>query len=73
MSFPTVDHLADVEQILCYLKGALRRGILYSNHEHNRIECFRDADWARFKEDRRSTIGYYVFFGGNLVSWKSTK
>ena len=28
---------AAVEQILCYLKEALECGILYSNHEHNRL------------------------------------
>ena len=37
MSSPLVDHWATVEQILCYLKGATRRGILYSNHGHNRL------------------------------------
>ena len=46
MFVPTVDHWLVVEQILCYLKGASGRGILYSNHGHNRIECFTDADWA---------------------------
>ena len=46
MSAPTVDHWVAVEQILCYLKGALRRGILYSNYGHNRIECFTDGGWA---------------------------
>ena len=44
MSAPTIDHWADVEQILCYLKGAPGRGILYNNHGHNRIERFSDAD-----------------------------
>ena len=73
MSSPTVDNWAAVEHILCYLKGAPGRGILYSNHGHNRVECFTDADWAGLKEDRRSTSGYYVFVGGNLVSWKSKK
>ena len=73
MSSPTVDNWAAVEHILCYLKGAPGRGILYSNHGHNRVECFTDADWAGSKEDRRSTSGYYVFVGGNLVSWKSKK
>ena len=67
MSSPTVDHWAAVEHILCYLKGASRRGILYSNHGHNRLECFMDADWAGSKENRRSTSGYYVFVGANLV------
>ena len=71
MSSPSVDHLTNVEQILCYLKGALGRGILYSNHGHNKLECFPNADWARSKEDRRSTSEYCVFVGGNLVSWKS--
>ena len=67
MSSPTVDRWVAVEQILCYLKGAPRRGILY-NHGHKRLECFTDANWVRSKEDMRSTSGYCVFVGGNLVS-----
>ena len=59
--------------MLCYLKGNLGRGILYSNHGHNRLECLTDADWVGYKEDSRSTSGYYVFVEGNLVSWKSKK
>ena len=73
MSSPTVDHWAAVEQILCFLKGAPGHGILYNNHRHYRNECFFDADWAGSKEDRRSSLGYYMFVGRNLVSWKSKK
>ena len=73
MSSPTIDHWTVVEQILCYLKGAPGRGIVYSNHGHNRLECFMDVDWVGSKEDRRSTSGYCMFVGGNLVSWKSKK
>ena len=73
MSSPTIDHWAAVEHILFYLKGAPGQGILYSNHGHNRIECFTDTDWAGSKEDRRSTSSYCVFVGGNLISWKSKK
>ena len=47
MSSPIVDHWVDVEQILYYLTGAAGRGILYSNHGHNRLECFTDIDWVR--------------------------
>ena len=71
MSAPTIDHWAAIEQILCYLKGVSGRGILYSNHGHNRIKCFSDIDWIGSKENKRSTSRYCVFVGGNLVSWKS--
>ena len=73
MSSPIVNHWAAVEHILCYLKEAPERGILYKKHGHTIIECFSDADWAGSKEDMRSTLGYCVFVGGNLVSWKSKK
>ena len=42
MSSLTTNHWTNVEHIL---KGAPGRCILYRNHEHNRIECFTDADW----------------------------
>ena len=44
MSSPTIDHWAVVEQILYYLKGAPRHGIVYSNHGHDRLRCFTDVD-----------------------------
>ncbi|KAL6311472.1 hypothetical protein AAG906_012053 [Vitis piasezkii] len=58
-SAPILKHWAALEQILCYLKKAPGLGILYSSQGHTRIE--------------RSTTGYCVFFGGNLVAWKSKK
>ncbi|RVW84143.1 Retrovirus-related Pol polyprotein from transposon RE2 [Vitis vinifera] len=35
--------------------------------------CFSDADWACNVDDRRSTTGYCVFLGGNLVTRSSRK
>ena len=67
MSSPAASHWATVEHILCYKKEAPGRGILYKKHERTIIECFLDANWAGFKEDRRSTLGYCVFVGGNIV------
>ncbi|XP_062094088.1 uncharacterized mitochondrial protein AtMg00810-like [Humulus lupulus] len=71
MSSPTIHHWAVLEKILCYLKGAPGRGIVYADHGHTHIECFLDADWTGSKVDRRSTSGYCIFVGGNLVSMKS--
>ena len=73
LSSPTISHWAAIEHILCCLKEAPGRGILYKKHKHTRIECFSDADWAGSKEDWRSISGYCVFVGGNLISWKSKK
>ena len=44
MSSPIISHWAAVEHILCYLKEAIGRGILYKKHEHTKIQCFSDAD-----------------------------
>nr|GEV00230.1 ribonuclease H-like domain-containing protein [Tanacetum cinerariifolium] len=32
---------------------------------------YRNADWAGFHTTRRSTSGYCVFLGNNLLSWSS--
>lgn len=34
---------------------------------------FCDVDWAFDPDDRRSTTGYYLYLGSNMVSWSSKK
>ncbi|XP_019200280.1 PREDICTED: uncharacterized protein LOC109193909 [Ipomoea nil] len=37
------------------------------------IHAYSDSDWAGCPTDRKSTRGYAVFLGDNLISWQSRK
>lgn len=84
MAAPYTGHWDAALRVLRYLKTTPGLGILYSDQGHcrvgafteegdGRISGFSDADWAGCPISRRSTTGYCVFVGGNLVSWKSKK
>uniref|UniRef100_A0ACD5U205 Uncharacterized protein n=1 Tax=Avena sativa TaxID=4498 RepID=A0ACD5U205_AVESA len=73
MHDPRRGHLDAVNRILRYLKTFPGKGILFSRNGHLNIEGYRDADWVGCLDDRKSTSGYCVFVGGNLVSWRSKK
>ena len=47
--------------------------MLYENRGHTQVVGYIDADWAGSPIDRRSTSGYCVFIGDNLIFWKSKK
>lgn len=73
MHDPRKPHMDAVERILRYLKSAPGKGLLFSNHDHLKVEGYTDADWAGSADNRRSTSGYFTFVGGNLVTWRSKK
>ena len=37
------------------------------------MEIYTDVNYASLLVDRRSTSGYCMFLGGNLVTWRSKK
>jgi hypothetical protein len=73
MHDPRVPHQKVVYQILRYLKSCPGKGVLFSKNRHIRIEVYTNADWAGCLDDRKLTLGYCSFVGGNLVSWRSKK
>ena len=73
MHDPRSGHMDAVYRILRYLKGSPGKGLWFKKNGHLGVEGYCDADWASSLDDRRSTSGYCVFVGGNLVSWRSKK
>nr|GEV87526.1 ribonuclease H-like domain-containing protein [Tanacetum cinerariifolium] len=62
-------YFAALKRILRYIHGTLDLGLhLYASITTSLVG-YTDADWAGCSSTRRSTSGYYVFLGDNLLSW----
>ena len=70
---PTTIHWMAVKRILRYVKYTLDLGLRTERSSSLLISAFSDADWAGNVDDRRSTGGFAVFFGSNLISWSARK
>lgn len=84
MHSPTQNHWSAVKRILRYLLGTVTSGLLfqrnsdsvlhgYTDSTFNVLNAFSDSDWAGCPDDRRSTGGYAIYLGCNLVSWSARK
>jgi hypothetical protein len=50
-----------------------REGVDHPKEWLSEYEVCCDSDWASCANDKRFTSGYFLFIGGNLISWKSKK
>ncbi|RDY07752.1 putative mitochondrial protein, partial [Mucuna pruriens] len=50
-----------------------KKGLLFRKEGTLFMEIHTNADYAGSIVDRRSTSGYCMFLGGNLVTWRSKK
>lgn len=74
MHVPRTTHLHAVKRIFKYLQGTLVHGLLLRPSADSRIiVAYSDVDWAGCKDTCRSTTGYVVYFGPNLISRRSKK
>lgn len=70
---PTDRHWIAVKRILRYLRGTSSSGLHIRRTTDLSLHAYADADWAGCPDDRRSTSGFSIFLGSNLISWSSKK
>jgi hypothetical protein len=55
------------------VRSNTRIGLKISRCRSLLVSGFSDADWAGSLDDRRSTGGFAIFLGSNLISWSARK
>jgi hypothetical protein len=73
MHDPREPHLALLKRILRYVKGTLSFGLHLGVGPVQSLTAYLDADWAGCPDSRRSTSGFCVYLGDNLISWSSKR
>ncbi|GKE14519.1 ribonuclease H-like domain-containing protein [Tanacetum coccineum] len=73
MHDPREPHLAALKRVLRYVRGTLDHGLQLHVSSTSQLNAYTDADWAGCPVTRRSTSGYCVFLGDNLLSWSAKR
>lgn len=73
MQTPTDFHMKALKRVLWYLKRTIDVGLPIKPSNRLNMVGYSDSVWACLKDIRRSTSGYRVYLGENLVYWSSKK
>ncbi|XP_070029625.1 uncharacterized mitochondrial protein AtMg00810-like [Nicotiana sylvestris] len=74
MHAPRTTYLHCVKRIFRYLQGTIISELfLRAFSSASFILAYSDADWAGCLDSRRSTTGFAVFLGSNLILWRAKK
>ncbi|GKB40829.1 ribonuclease H-like domain-containing protein [Tanacetum coccineum] len=73
MHDPREPQFSALKMILRYVRSTLDYGLQLFSSSTTDLVAYSDADWAGCPTTRRSTSGYCVFLGNNLLSWSSKR
>jgi hypothetical protein len=73
MHDPREPHFSLIKRLLRYVKGTLDFGLHLSASSASSLTAYSNTDWAGCPDTRRSTSGFCVYLGDNLVSWSSKR
>ncbi|XP_035832909.1 uncharacterized mitochondrial protein AtMg00810-like [Helianthus annuus] len=73
MHEPREPHFSFLKRIIRYLQGTIDYGIRIVKSATHSLLAYSDTDWGGCPDSRRSTSGYCVFLGDNLISWSSKR
>lgn len=71
MHAPRSTHWDALKRILRYVQGTIDFGLTLGKSIAPSLLAYTDADWVGCPDTRRSTSGYCVYYGSNLISWTS--
>jgi hypothetical protein len=73
MHAPRTPHLALVKRVLWYIRGILDFSLQIRSSSSTTLTAYSNADWAGCPDSRRSTPGYFIYYGDSLISWSSKR
>ncbi|KAK9063217.1 hypothetical protein SSX86_017087 [Deinandra increscens subsp. villosa] len=72
-SNPGLDHWKAAKKVLRYLQGTKEFKLTYRRSDDLEVIGYTDSDFAKCKDDKKSTSGYIFMLSGGPISWKSHK
>lgn len=73
MHHPLDSYWKASRRVLRYLQGTTASSLHLEASSQLNLKAFSDVDWASCLDDRKSTSGFCIFMGPNLVSWSAKK
>ncbi|AAD21687.1 Strong similarity to gi/3600044 T12H20.12 protease homolog from Arabidopsis thaliana BAC gb/AF080119 and is a member of the reverse transcriptase family PF/00078 [Arabidopsis thaliana] len=73
MHSPTTSDFGLLKRILRYIKGTIGMGLPIKRNSTLTLSAYSDSDHAGCKNTRRSTTGFCILLGSNLISWSAKR